>query len=110
MGEGDDSRNLRLSVFRGNPCGSDGFRGGRNDTDATDDFLEPVVGRSLPLCEVRRESSGISLLANDMDVVLAAVDAPSSGDWVSGFKTLIFAGTEADGRAAELLPADPAEK
>lgn len=68
------------------------------------------MGRSLPLCEVRRESSGISSLVSDIDVLLAAVDAPPSGEWVSGFKALSFAGTDKDGRRAELLATGPAEK
>ncbi|KAK3379769.1 hypothetical protein B0T24DRAFT_168445 [Lasiosphaeria ovina] len=56
-GDGDDSRSRRLSVFRGLPCGSEGLRGWRNDTDAVDDLLDvAAVGRSLATVEGCRES------------------------------------------------------
>jgi hypothetical protein len=56
IGEGEDSLSRLLSVFRGLPCGSDGLRGGRNWTDAVDDFLDKTPGRSLSWYEGRRES------------------------------------------------------
>lgn len=73
IGEGDDSRRRRLSVFRGLPWGSDGFRGGRKVTEAVEDFLWIAEGRSLSFesCrEPRRPSSEMDVKV----VVLTSVD------------------------------------
>lgn len=75
-GDGDESRSRRLSVFRGLPWGSDGFRSGRKVTDALDDFLDPLGGRPLSYEDCREWSTWHS---SEMDarvvVVLASVDA-----------------------------------
>jgi hypothetical protein len=70
IGEGEDSLSRLLSVFRGLPCGSDGLRGGRNWTDAVDDFLDKTPGRSLSWYEGRRESMESSRPAKEADVVV----------------------------------------
>lgn len=59
-GEGDEARSRLLSVFRGLPCGSEGWRGARKDMETVEDLRDPTAGRSLllpPLCDVRRDSS-----------------------------------------------------
>ena len=75
-GDGDDSRNRRLSVLRGLPWGSDGLRGDRKVTEADEDFLCPSKLRPLSLEDCRGLSSwNSSEMEVRVVVVLAPVDA-----------------------------------
>jgi len=73
MGEGDASLKRLLFVFRGNPCGREGLRGGRNETEAADDFLDISLGGSLSLYEGRRES--VELSGPAVEAVVAVLGA-----------------------------------
>jgi hypothetical protein len=78
-GDGDDSRSRRLSVFRGWPWGSDGFRGCWKVTDAVEDFLCPKEGRLLSLEDCRELSTWHSSEMDARVAVLASVDADTNG-------------------------------
>lgn len=78
-GEGEDSRNRRLSVFRGWPWGSDGFRGCWKVTDAVEDFLCPTEGRLLSFEDCRELSRWPSSEMEARVIVLASVDTDTNG-------------------------------
>lgn len=92
IGSGDEWRKRWLSVFRGTPWGSDGLRGGRNVTDAVDDFLDVMIRRSLLLSLDACREGNVSVFSSvelneDVTVVVLAPDdgaAAIGGDAASG--------------------------
>ncbi|KAH6849875.1 hypothetical protein B0I37DRAFT_99490 [Chaetomium sp. MPI-CAGE-AT-0009] len=78
-GEGEDSRSRRLSVLRGWPWGSDGFRGGWNVTDVVEDVLCPTDGRLLSSEDCRELSRWHSSEMDARVAVLASVDTDTNG-------------------------------